>query len=119
MYLCCVVILVKPDYNCHDCELFTKFQYILLHAPPESQFNNKPSFDLLPFVLELSTKNKRPMDLGALLDTCNWCDKWQFSVQTYFIVTYGLAPLQDIWLQSLSDLEFDLLRSLKVKCDSH
>ncbi len=21
--------------------------------------------------------NKRSMDLGALLDTCNWCDKWQ------------------------------------------
>ncbi len=28
------------------------------------------------------------------------------------------APLQDIRLQNLSDLEFDLLRSLKVKCDS-
>ncbi len=39
-------------------------------------------------------------------------------LQTYFIVTYGLAPLQDIRLQKLSDLEFDLSRSLKVKCDS-
>ncbi len=27
------------------------------------------------------------------------------------------APLQDIRLQNLSDLEFDLSRSLKVKCD--
>ncbi len=27
------------------------------------------------------------------------------------------APLQDIRLQNLSDLEFYLLRSLKVKCD--
>ncbi len=38
-------------------------------------------------------------------------------LQTYFIVTYGLAPLQDIRLQNLSDLEFDLSRSLKVECD--
>ncbi len=37
---------------------------------------------------------------------------------TYFIVIYGLAPLQDIRLQNLSDFEFDLLRSLKVKCDT-
>ena len=27
------------------------------------------------------------------------------------------TPLQDIRLQNLSDLEFDLSRSLKVKCD--
>ncbi len=39
-------------------------------------------------------------------------------LQTYFIVTYGLAPLQDIRLQNLSDFDFDLLRSLKVLCDS-
>ncbi len=39
-------------------------------------------------------------------------------LQTYFIVTYGLAPLEDIRLQNLSDFKFDLLRSLKVKCDS-
>ncbi len=38
-------------------------------------------------------------------------------LQTYFIVTYGLAPLQDIRLQNLNDLEFDLSRSLKVICD--
>ena len=38
-------------------------------------------------------------------------------LQTYFIVTYGLAPLQDIRLRNLTDLEFDLLRSLKVICD--
>ncbi len=30
---------------------------------------------------------------------------------------YGLAPLQDIRLRNLSDLEFDLSRSLKVICD--
>ena len=28
------------------------------------------------------------------------------------------APLQDIRLQNLSDLDFDLSRSLRVKCDS-
>ncbi len=39
-------------------------------------------------------------------------------LQIYFIVTYSLAPLQDIRLRNLSDLEFDLLRSLKVKCNS-
>ncbi len=40
-------------------------------------------------------------------------------LQTYFIVpvTYGLAPLQDIRLQNVSDLEFDLSKSLKVICD--
>ncbi len=38
-------------------------------------------------------------------------------LQTYFIVTYGLSPLQAIRLQNLSDLEIDLLRSLKVICD--
>ncbi len=27
--------------------------------------------------------NKRSMDLGALLDTCNWCDKWQFSADLF------------------------------------
>ncbi len=37
-------------------------------------------------------------------------------LQTYFIVTYGLAPLHDIGLRNLSDLKFDLLRSLKVIC---
>ncbi len=38
-------------------------------------------------------------------------------LQTYFTVTYGLAPVQDIRLRNLSDLEFDLSRSLKVICD--
>ncbi len=28
-------------------------------------------------------KNKRSMDLGALLDTCNWCDKWQISTDLF------------------------------------
>ncbi len=23
------------------------------------------------------------MDLGALLDTCNWCAKWQFSADLF------------------------------------
>ncbi len=27
--------------------------------------------------------NKRSMDLGNLLDTCNWCDKWQFSADLF------------------------------------
>ncbi len=35
---------------------------------------------------------------------------------TYLII-YGLAPLQDIRLRNLSDLELDLSRSLKVICD--
>ena len=38
-------------------------------------------------------------------------------LQTYFIVTYGLAPLQDIRLRNLSDLEFGLSRSFKAICD--
>ncbi len=38
-------------------------------------------------------------------------------LQTYFIVTYGLAPLQGIRLRNLTDLEFDLSRLLKVICD--
>ncbi len=57
------------------------------------------------------------MDLGTLLGTCNWCDKSGNFLQTYFIVTYGLAPLQDIMLRNMSDLEFDLSRSLKVICN--
>ncbi len=27
--------------------------------------------------------NKRSIDLGALRDTCNWCDKWQFSTDLF------------------------------------
>ncbi len=50
------------------------------------------------------------MDLGALLDTCNWCDKWQFSADL-FHSNISLAPLQDIRLQTLNDLEFDLSMS--------
>ncbi len=38
-------------------------------------------------------------------------------LQTYFIVTYDLAPLQDIRLQNLTDLQFELSRPLKVICD--
>ncbi len=38
-------------------------------------------------------------------------------LQTYFIVTYGLAPLQDIRLRNLSNLEVDLSSSIKVICD--
>ncbi len=38
-------------------------------------------------------------------------------LQTFFIVTYGLAPLQYIRFRNLSDLEFDLSRLLKVMCD--
>ena len=63
----------------------------------------------------MGNSNKRSMDLGALLDTFNWCDKWQFSADLFH--TYGLAPLQDIRLQNLTDLEFDPSRSLKVMCD--
>ncbi len=33
--------------------------------------------------LHLQVHNKRSMDLGALLDTCNWCDKWQFSTDLF------------------------------------
>ncbi len=51
--------------------------------------------------------------MDALLDTCNWCDKWQFSADV-FHVTYGLAPLQDIRFGNLSDLEFYHSRPLKV-----
>ncbi len=54
--------------------------------------------------------NKRSMDLVPLLETCNWCDKWQFSADLFH---------SNIWPSSftrykasnLSDLEFDLLRS--------
>ncbi len=35
-----------------------------------------------------------------------------------FIVTYGLIPLQDLRFQNLSDLNFDVTRSLKVKYNS-
>ncbi len=38
-------------------------------------------------------------------------------LQTYFMVTYGLARLQDKRFRNRSDLEFDLLRSLKIICD--
>ncbi len=38
-------------------------------------------------------------------------------LQTYFIVTYSLIPLQNIRLQNLTDLDFDLSRLLKVICD--
>ena len=28
--------------------------------------------------------NKSSMDLGTLLDTCIWCDKWQFSADLFY-----------------------------------
>ena len=34
-------------------------------------------------------------------------------LHTYFILTYGLGPLQDIRLQNLTDLEFDISMSLE------
>ncbi len=46
--------------------------------------------------------------------SCNWCDKSQFSADLFHS---NIWPC-DTSLQNLSDLEFDLLRSLKVKCDS-
>ena len=30
-----------------------------------------------------NSRNKRSMDLGTLLDTCNWRDKWQFSTDLF------------------------------------
>ncbi len=57
-----------------------------------------------------------PRTLALCLTPANGVTNGNF-LQTYFIVTYGLGPLQDIRLQNLSDLEFNLSRSLKVICD--
>ena len=58
------------------------------------------------------------MDLGALLDTCNWCDKWKFSTNLFRSnIWLNSAPLQDITLPNLSEPDFDLSGSRKVLCD--
>ncbi len=62
------------------------------------------------------TKTRGPRTLTLCLTPATGVTNGNF-LQTYFIVAYGLAPLQDIRLQNLSDLEFDLSRSLKVICD--
>ncbi len=56
------------------------------------------------------------MDLGALLDTCNWCDKCQISTDL-FCSNIWPTTLQDKRLRNLSDPDFGLSRSLKVLCD--
>ncbi len=38
----------------------------------------------LPFNVGTVKKNKRSKDLGALLDTCSWYDKWQFSADLLY-----------------------------------
>ena len=59
------------------------------------------------------------MDLGTLLDTCNWYDKWQFSADLFDSnIRPNYAPLRDIRLRNLSDPDSDLSSSLKVKCDN-
>ncbi len=40
-----------------------------------------------------SAKNKRSMDIGALLDTCNRCDKRQFSADIFYSNTRGPRTL--------------------------
>ena len=58
------------------------------------------------------------MDLGALLDTCNLHDKWQFSADLFQSNVWpNSAPLRNIRLRNLSDPDFGLSMSLKVKCD--
>ncbi len=51
-----------------------------------------------------------------------WQSRWTphiyFPITFYSNVWTNSGPLQDIRLQNLSDIEFDLSRSLKVKCDS-
>ena len=62
--------------------------------------------------------DKRSMNLGALLDTCYWYEKWQFSAALFNSnILPNSAPLGDIRLRNLNDLEFNLSRSLKVICD--
>ncbi len=56
------------------------------------------------------------MDLALCLTPAIGVTNGNF-LQPYFIVTYGLAPLQDIRFRNLSDPEFDLSRSIKVMCD--
>ncbi len=62
------------------------------------------------------------MDLGALLDTCSWYDKCHFSHLSADLFDSNIwpnsAPLRDIRLPNRSDPDFDLSKSLKVKCDS-
>ncbi len=69
---------------------------------------------------QLCLLTRGPRTLALCLTPATGVTNGNF-LQTYFIhvVTYGLDPLQDIRLQNLSDLEFDLLRSLKVKCECH
>ena len=61
-------------------------------------------------------KTRRPWTLALCLTPATGVTNGNF-LQTYFIVTYGLAPLQDIRLRDLTNLEFDLSRSFKVTCD--
>ncbi len=43
--------------------------------------------------------DKRSMDLGALLDTCNWCDihVWQFSTDLFHSNIWPTKPLYKIY----------------------
>ncbi len=59
------------------------------------------------------------MDLGLLLDTCSWYDKWQFFADLFdYNIWPNSALLRDIRLRNMSHPEFDLSRSPRVKCDS-
>ncbi len=94
-----------------DCHILTLYQ----KRTSQTWYHTHPVKTMLSMMLW--NAYKRSMDLGALLDTCNWCDKWQFSADL-FHSDIRHTPLQDTRLRNLSDLEFDLLRSLNVMCDN-
>ncbi len=87
-------------------------------------FETKPCSVMLVYILteckglgkRLLISTRRPWTLVICLTPAIGVTNGNF-LQTCFIVTYGLAPLQDMRLRNLSDLEFDLSRSLKVICD--
>ena len=48
---------------------------------------------------------------------CHWTPTYDFLLMVNGNIWPNTASLQDIRLRNLSDLEFDISRSLKVKCD--
>ncbi len=83
------------------------FQYIYLMFSIDYQIKSPK---------KLTTKTRGPWIFVLCMTPAIGATNGNF-LQTYVIVAYSLAPLQGIRLRNLTDLEFDLSRSLKVICD--
>ena len=100
-----VIQCILQNFQFYDFQSSTPFPIFIPYQPNfmETMLVMK-EYKLWPFLSIYQKLTRDPWTLALCLTPTTGVTNGNF-LQIYFIVTYGLAPLQDIRLRNLSDLE--------------